>query len=143
MPWLGKCPYHFQGASENTAQNVRVPELVLCSPIVRELDKVSQRVVFEDEGELLVVTCPVGDGGRDVEEDLEPDLGEAGVSYRTGVLGSGLTHLGYCLSRLSEICARPSIRLCEEVLNQTLPDVVPHLVQLAVHLKVVVVKIFA
>ena len=66
--------HHLQGATEDPAVEVREPQLVLRAPVVRQLDKVREGVLVEDEGELLVVVGPVGDLGRDVQEDLEADL---------------------------------------------------------------------
>lgn len=66
--------YHFQCTPENTAEDIRVPQFVLRPSIIWQLDKVCQRVLFKDERKLLVITCPVGDSGRDVQEDLKTYL---------------------------------------------------------------------
>lgn len=68
--------YHFQCAPKNTAEDVGVPQLVLRPSIIWELDEIRQRIFFEDEGKLLVITCPIGDSRRDVQEDLEPYLSD-------------------------------------------------------------------
>ena len=65
---------HFEGAAQDAAEDVGVPQLVLGAAVVRQLDEVRERVLLEDEGELLPVARPVGDGRGDVEEDLEADL---------------------------------------------------------------------
>jgi hypothetical protein len=66
--------YHLQGTTQHSDQYVREPQLVLRAAVVRQLDKVGQGVLVEDQGELLVVAGPVGDCGCDVQEDLETDL---------------------------------------------------------------------
>lgn len=66
--------HHLEGSAQHPAQDIREPELVLSSSIVRQFDKVRQRILVKYEGELLVVACPIRHVGRDVEEDLEADL---------------------------------------------------------------------
>lgn len=65
---------HFEGAAQDAAQNVGVPQLVLGAPIVGQLDKVGEGEFVKDEGELFAIGGPVGDGGCGVEEDFEADL---------------------------------------------------------------------
>ena len=65
---------HLQRAPQNTTQDVGVPQLVLCSTIVWQFHKIGEWVLVEHERELVVVACPVRHLGRDIEEDLEPDL---------------------------------------------------------------------
>ena len=57
---------HLEGAAQDAAEDVGVPQLVLGTAVVGELDEVGEGVLFEDEGELLSVAGPVGDGGCDV-----------------------------------------------------------------------------
>lgn len=76
--------HHLEGAAQHAAEDVGVPQLVLGAAVVGQLDKVGQRVLLEDERELLRVAGPVGYGGRYVEEDLEPDLEEGDVSTEEG-----------------------------------------------------------
>lgn len=66
--------YHFQCTPKNTAEDIGVPQFVLRPSIVWELDEVRQGVFFEDEGKLLVITCPVCNSRRDVQEDFETNL---------------------------------------------------------------------
>ena len=66
--------HHLERAPQHAAEDVGEPELVLRAPVVGQLDEVRERVLLEDEGELLPVRRPVGDGGGDVEEDFEADL---------------------------------------------------------------------
>ena len=47
--------YHLQGTTQHADKYVGEPQLVLCAAVVRQLYKVGQRVLLEDEGELLVV----------------------------------------------------------------------------------------
>lgn len=65
---------HLQGAAQNAAQNVGIPQLVLCPSIVGKLDKIGQRVFFEDKRKLPSVAGPVRNGRGYVEEDLEANL---------------------------------------------------------------------
>ena len=66
--------YHFQCAPQHADEYVGEPQLVLRPAVVGQLDKVGERVLLEDQRELLVVARPVGDGRCDVQEDLEADL---------------------------------------------------------------------
>jgi hypothetical protein len=67
---------HLERAAQHATQQVAVPQLVLRAAVVGELDEVGERVLVEDEAELLVVGGPVGDGGGGVEEDFEADLSQ-------------------------------------------------------------------
>jgi hypothetical protein len=76
-----KTPDHLQGAANDAAQDVRVPEpalaLVVPERIVGQLDKLRQRVLVEDERELLrawLVRGRVCYLRGDVEEGFEGDL---------------------------------------------------------------------
>lgn len=72
---------HFEGAAEDTTEDVGVPQLVLGAAVVWKLDKVGKGQFVKDEGELFAVGGPVGEGGRGVEEDFEADLSHSdGVS---------------------------------------------------------------
>lgn len=66
--------HHLQRASQHAAEDIRIPQLVLRPGVVRQLDKVGQRVLIKHQRELLAVARPVGNGGCDIEEDLEADL---------------------------------------------------------------------
>lgn len=66
--------HHLQRAAQHAAEDVRVPQLVLSTAVVGELDKVGEGVLLEDKRELLAVAGPVRYGGGYVEEDLEADL---------------------------------------------------------------------
>lgn len=70
----GERANHLQSTTQYAAQDIGVPELVLCAAIVGELDKVCKRVLFEDQGELLVVGRPIRYSRGGVEEYLETDL---------------------------------------------------------------------
>lgn len=135
--------HHFQGPPQHTAQDIRIPQFVLCAPIVRQLDKVSKGVLVKDERKLVIVRSPVCDLRGDVEEYFEPDLGTL-VSTRTSRGAAGRTypcnHVG-CLSEIGT--PLHGVRLGEVVFYQAQTYVVSHLVQLLVHLGVVVVKVLA
>lgn len=66
--------HHLQRTPQHPAENIRIPQLILRAPVIGQLHEVRQRILVEDEGELLVVRRPVGDGGGYVEEDFETDL---------------------------------------------------------------------
>lgn len=66
--------HHLQRTPQHAAEDVGVPELILRAAVVGQLDKVGERVLLEDQRELLAVARPVRYGGCDVEEDLEADL---------------------------------------------------------------------
>lgn len=66
--------YHLKRATEHTAENIGIPELILGSAVVGQFDKVGEGILIEDQRELLAVARPVCYGGGDVEEDFEADL---------------------------------------------------------------------
>lgn len=66
--------HHFQCAPQHPAEDVRVPQLVLCAAVIGQLDKVGEGILLEDQRELLAVARPIRYGGRYVEEDLKADL---------------------------------------------------------------------
>lgn len=66
--------YHLQCTTEHANQYVREPQLVLRAAIVRQLDEVGKGVLVKHQRELFVVARPVGNCGRNVQEDLEADL---------------------------------------------------------------------
>ena len=65
---------HLEGATQHAAEDVGEPQLVLRAAVIGQLDKVCQRVLLEDERELLAVARPVCDCGCNVEKDLEANL---------------------------------------------------------------------
>jgi len=80
--------HHFQSAAQDPTEYIRIPQLVLCPAIIWELDKVRERVLVEDQRELLIIARPIRDRRRDIEEDLEPNLRKLGVAAETGSKGS-------------------------------------------------------
>ena len=66
--------HHLQCAPQHAAKDIGIPQLILGASIIRELHKIGQRVFLKYERELLAVACPVGDGRRYIEEDLESHL---------------------------------------------------------------------
>ena len=66
--------YHLQCTPQNSTENIGKPQLILSPSVIGQLNEIRQRVLFKYERELVVVTRPVGDRGRDVEEDPEPNL---------------------------------------------------------------------
>lgn len=65
---------HLEGPAQDAAVDIAVPQLVLGAAVVGKLDEIGEGVLLEDEGELLAVARPVGNGRGDVEEDLKADL---------------------------------------------------------------------
>ena len=102
---------HFQGAPDGPAQNVGISQIVT---VVGQLDELGQRVVVEQEGELVGVGAPPGHGGADVEEHLEGQLD--------------------LFRDLPEVVALAAAAVgpSQEVLDEPDADVVAHLVQLLV-----------
>lgn len=93
--------HHFKSTPQDPTEDIRVPQLILCPAIVRELDKVCQGVLVKDERELLVIARPVRDRRCDVEEDLESNLRKLvrlNVSF-----GFGITSLRNHLRCLSKV----------------------------------------
>jgi hypothetical protein len=66
--------YHLERAPQYPTEDIRIPQLLLCSSVIGEFHKVGQRVLFEDEGELFAVRRPICDCRGDVEEDFESNL---------------------------------------------------------------------
>jgi hypothetical protein len=66
--------YHLQCTPQHAHQYVGEPKLILRTAIVGKLDEVCEGILFEYEGELLVVARPICNRGRDIEEYLEADL---------------------------------------------------------------------
>lgn len=69
--------HHLQSSAKHTTENIRVPQFVLCAPIVRKLYEVGKGVLIEDEGKLVAVRSPICDLRGYVEEDFEADLKES------------------------------------------------------------------
>ena len=63
--------YHLEGASQGAAQNVGIAELAVS---FWQFDKVDERIVFDEERELVAGRTPVAYYWRDAEEHLETDL---------------------------------------------------------------------
>lgn len=59
---------HLQGSSEDTTEQVGVDE---CVVVIRQLHKVDQRVVLQDEGEFISGRAPVGHTGGDSQVHLK------------------------------------------------------------------------
>jgi hypothetical protein len=66
--------HHFECSAQDTTEDVGEPQLVLGFAVIRKLNEIGQGVLVEEQRELLVVRCPVGDCGSNVEEDFEADL---------------------------------------------------------------------
>lgn len=66
--------HHFECTPQHAAEDVRIPELVLCATVVGQLNEVGERILLEDQRELFTVARPVCYGRCYVEEDLEADL---------------------------------------------------------------------
>lgn len=66
--------HHFQRSAQHTAEDVGVPQLVLRAPIIGQLHEVCQWVLVKYQRELFVICRPVGDLGRNVQENLEANL---------------------------------------------------------------------
>lgn len=60
--------HHLQGSSEDTTEQVGVDE---CVVVIRQLHKVDQRVVLQDEGEFISGGAPVGHTGGDSQVHLK------------------------------------------------------------------------
>lgn len=60
--------HHLQGSSEDPTEQVGVDERVV---VIRQLHKVHQRVVLQDEGEFIPGRAPVGHTGGDSQVHLE------------------------------------------------------------------------
>jgi len=56
--------HHFQGTAQHSAQEVGIDEGRV---VVRELNKVHQGVIFQDQGELVASRTPVGDARSDAQ----------------------------------------------------------------------------
>lgn len=66
--------HHLERPSQHTAEDIGEPEFILRPPIIRQLHEIRQRIIFKHQRELIVVACPIGNGRRDIQEDLEPNL---------------------------------------------------------------------
>jgi hypothetical protein len=134
--------HHLQRTPQDPAEDIRVPQLILRPPNIRQLNEVRQRVLFEDQGELLAITRPIRNRRRDVQEDFESNLLPSALSISQN--SSFNTNLRDHLSRLLEIRAPfHGIRLREIVFDQSEADVVTHLVQLLVDFHVIALVVFA
>ena len=93
---------------------------------------------------MLVITCPVGDGGGDVEEDLESNLAATEVQlvfFQNRIRRNTCLRNHFCC--LFEIATSAHIGLGKEVLNQAHPSTVAHSIELFVHLHIVTIVITA
>lgn len=68
--------HHLKGASQDTAINIRIPELVLRPSIIWKLHEIGKGVLVKDKRELIAVTSPIRDLRGDIEEHFEADLRE-------------------------------------------------------------------
>lgn len=73
--------HHFQGTSQHPTEQVGVDE---GGVVVRELHKVHQGVVFQDQGELVAPRTPVGDAWSDAQVHLKCNLLWQTGGTRTG-----------------------------------------------------------
>lgn len=106
-------PYHLQSTPYNTGQDIRVPQLLLCPPIIWQFHEIRQWILLKDKPKALPILTPACHYWRHVHENLEADFAD---------------HLG----RLTEIGAVTGVRFRKEVLDQTHTDVVAHAVKLGV-----------
>lgn len=110
--------HHFQRPPQHATKEITIPQLLLRTPIIRQLDEICQRVLLEHQHETLAIILPPAHQRRHVHEDFEP-------------------HLADDLGRLAEIRAGARVGFREEVLDQPQPDVVAEAVELGVDGRVV------
>ena len=64
-------PYHFHGTSDDPTHDVGVEKVRV---VLRQLHKVCEWVLVQDEGELVPLGIPVGHGRHYTKEALEANL---------------------------------------------------------------------
>lgn len=108
---------HFQGSSEDSAQQVGVDERAV---VIGQLHKVYQGVILQDEGEFVSCWAPIGHAGGDSEVHLERNLSND-------------------IGCFSEILTPADAGAGQEILNQTHANVITHLVQLFIDLLIILI----